>query len=94
MSLERNIQSTVEGYLKTVPRLWFIKVHGTAFSRSGVPDFVGVYRGIPFFVELKKPGGEPEPRQKLEMRRLLFCGARGIVATSAAEVRHFIEEQK
>ena len=91
MSLERNIQRSVENYLKTVPRLWFLKIHGTAFARSGVPDFLGVYRGVPFWIELKQPGRTPDPRQVVEMRRLTHCGARGIVATSVAEVRAFVE---
>lgn len=69
------------------PDLWFMKVHGGPYQKAGVPDFLGCYHGVMFYIEVKQPGKVPTPLQEIEMRRLRRAGAIGGVATSVDEAR-------
>jgi hypothetical protein len=67
----------VDPYLKRVPGLWFLNVHGSGMQRPGVPDRLVCYRGRMVVFELKRPDGEGEvsERQEIEMTKLEMAGA-------------------
>lgn len=58
-----------------------IKIHGSAYSRKGEPDVIGVYRGWPFAIEAKQPGEEPSPMQWVRLSEWAQAGARVGIAT-------------
>lgn len=49
---------------------------------SGIPDFVGIYKGKPFYVEAKAPGGKPTEIQLLRHKEIRAAGGVVIVADS------------
>jgi hypothetical protein len=72
---------------------YFIKIHGSAYQVSGIPDIVGVYRGRFIALEVKTDTGEVSRRQVLIMARIKKAGGIARVVTSAREVRTILEEQ-
>lgn len=53
---------------------------------SGIPDFVGIYRGRPFFIEAKAPGGRPTDIQTIRHDEIRKAGGVVIVASSVEEL--------
>lgn len=54
---------------------------------SGIPDFVGIYKGRPFFVEAKAPGGKPTDIQLLRHEEIRLAGGVVLVASSVDELK-------
>lgn len=75
-----------------------VKKHGGLFlkfvspSETGVPDRIVIQDGRVIFVELKRDGERPTPRQLLMHRRLRKCGADVRVVTGMQQAVEFIEE--
>lgn len=88
--LERSIQATVLGRLKQLrqedPSLCYRKRHGSAFAVAGDPDITGVWRGTPFEIELKQPGEDPTPLQRLRLQEWAAAGALTFVVHDPAEL--------
>jgi hypothetical protein len=57
--------------------MWLFKVHGGPMTVAGVPDLVGVYRGLFIAFEVKMPTGVVSDRQRYIMS--LIMNAQGIV---------------
>ena len=53
----------------------------------GIPDIIGVRRGVLIAVEVKRPGQKPSVAQEAFIVRLRANGALAFVATSLAEVQ-------
>jgi hypothetical protein len=53
---------------------------------SGIPDFVGVFKGRAFFIEAKAPGGRPTEVQLLRHKEITMAGGVVIVAHSVEEL--------
>ena len=54
---------------------------------AGIPDIVGVYQGLPIWIETKLPeGGAPTAIQQRRHREILGAGGHVLVARSVAEV--------
>lgn len=71
---------------------WWINTHGDAYGRAGVPDRIGVYRGVGFAIEYKRPtGGRLSKRQEFELARFARAGGRIAVATSRQDVRNLLD---
>jgi hypothetical protein len=51
------------------------KLHGTAASVAGDPDFYGSFMGCAFAIEIKRPGGEATPLQKARLAEWDAAGA-------------------
>lgn len=45
-------------------------VESVKWGDSGWPDRIFLTPGKPFFIEFKRPGGEPEPRQAFRIKTL------------------------
>jgi hypothetical protein len=52
---QRKIQSALRRRFGI--EIWFFKVHGGPFQKSGIPDLVGVCRGLFFGFEIKEEDG-------------------------------------
>ncbi len=59
-----------------------IKVHGSEFSRTGEPDVIGAWHGVPFAIECKQPGESLRPIQRWRLLEWKKAGARVGVATN------------
>lgn len=90
MAREKWIVETIIRELKA-RGAWWVKYHGHAGGRSGVPDLLVSYRGFFLAIEVKKPGEKQTRLQKLEQERIIASGGMSIVATSRAEVSEYLD---
>ncbi len=86
-----------EKYIEKHLRNEVEKLGGKAFKFSspgnnGVPDRIVLYQGRCFFVELKKPGEELRPLQKVMVKLFKKLGFKVYVIDSIEKVREFIDE--
>lgn len=65
--------------------MWCFKVHGGPTTMAGVPDLVGVYRGLFVGFEVKMPGGVVSDRQRYVMRHIMDAGGIVTVPRSVAD---------
>ena len=86
-----------EKYIEKHLRNEVEKLGGKAFKFSspgnnGVPDRIVLYQGRCFFVELKKPGEDLRPLQKVMVKLFKKLGFKVYVIDSIEKVRVFIDE--
>ena len=55
------------------PELFYAMEVPSGFGKSGL-DYWGVYKGKPFAIEAKAPGGEPTDRQRATIARMQVAG--------------------
>ena len=70
--------------------MWFWKV-SDRFS-SGIPDFVGVFLGRFFAIELKATGKKPRKLQSYMLEKIRQAGGAVLAADNLEDVERFIEE--
>lgn len=74
--------------------LFWLKLHGGPMQKRGVPDLLIVVAGRALFVELKAPGKEPSPLQRVRINEIRAAGGRALVAycpdTVEAEIRSML----
>lgn len=68
------------------------KNHGDVFTRAGLPDITGSYRGLFIGVESKMPGGTTTPKQRREHQKIRSAGGHVLVATSVDQVKQWLRE--
>ena len=61
------------------PSVWFFCPAMGAFGFSGVPDFVGVYKGKFFAIEAKADGKNPTKLQEMCMSMIIAAGGHSMV---------------
>lgn len=88
--LESQLQRSVERRLKdlhrTDPSFVWRKRHGSAFTTAGDPDLFGCWRGVPFEIELKRPGESPTLLQAARLSEWAAAGARCFTIHSLPEL--------
>ena len=87
------LENKVEKYFRDEVK----KIGGKAFKFSspgnnGVPDRIVVYKGKCYFVELKRPGEELRPLQRVVCRKFNRLGFKVYVIDSIDKVGEFINE--
>lgn len=90
--IERSLQSSILNYLAKMNQCRAYNLHGSAWSGSGRPDIIGVYRGVPFLIELKRPGEIPTQIQEYELNKWRAAGAIAWYATSLNQVKELIKQ--
>jgi len=86
---EQKLVKPVTDYLETLkPHIVFWKICDR--HTSGIPDYVGLYKGKFFVIELKAPGKKPSDIQQFNIDRTIRNGGVGACCTSLHEVKHFI----
>lgn len=88
--LERSVLRAVERELKARGIL-FRKRHGTAFGVAGDPDIYMILNGRHCEIELKRPGEEATPLQRLRLAEWERAGAVVGVVHNINELRAFLE---
>jgi hypothetical protein len=75
---EAHLTRDVIAYLKALRqsgrKVWWVKLHGGAMQRSGVPDLLIVIDGRVVFVELKATGEEPSRLQEHILAQIEAAG--------------------
>lgn len=91
--LESEIQEEIEAWLKTQSHhCWWDRkrMDKPTSSRAGVPDFVGVFAGFAFGIEVKRPGSKPSVEQIGELAWMQKAGAKTAVVFSCDEAKDFL----
>ncbi|WP_078682712.1 VRR-NUC domain-containing protein [Clostridium sp. USBA 49] len=76
---EKQFQTKVIRYLKSLPNTWFFKMWGGGFQRSGIPDLICCINGVFVAIELKEEKGKPTELQKLNIKNINAAGGIGII---------------
>ena len=78
---EKDITKQIRDLLNTIPGLYHWKAwQGPMSQPRGVSDIIGVYNGIFFAIEIKKPGGKATPYQTAFINRVREAGGIAFVA--------------
>jgi len=54
--------------------VWSFAPVSNGMGVHGIPDFVGVYKGLSVMVECKAPGKKPTPRQEIQIAAIRAAG--------------------
>lgn len=86
---EKAIAKRIQKKLKEL-NWWVTKLHGGPYQRAGLPDLLCVSGdGRVMFIEVKRPGKRPTPRQAQTMHELKLRGVTVILATSWEDVLEY-----
>jgi len=89
---EKTITKKTKALLESIKDLWFFKV-SDRFS-AGIPDFIGVYRGIFFAIELKDKGKKPTKLQFWIMDKIREAGGKAIWTDKIDDVEDLLRRLK
>jgi hypothetical protein len=84
-------EKDVEGKIKQMIKRsggFCVKLHADALQGRETLDFIGAYRGKPFMIEIKRPGGVQTPIQGYLVRR---AKANGFISGTVESVEEFEE---
>jgi hypothetical protein len=59
---------------------------------AGFPDIICAYKGVCFWIEVKRPGRKPTSLQTIELKKWDDAGALTMVAYSLDDVKNVIYE--
>lgn len=76
---EFNIQEAKDAGKRGDYEGWYFMPGGNGRGVSGIPDFVGHYKGLFFSIETKAPGEEPEGFQALQIKAIKESGGKVFV---------------
>lgn len=88
--LEKSLQRAVLRRLHSLPGAVARKRWGSARGVAGDPDIYLLWQGRHYEIELKRPGEEPTPLQRLRLGEWQAAGARIAVVHSVAELESFL----
>ncbi len=90
MLLEAKLTKKIKKHLESLkPDVWFYK-SSDRYS-SGIPDFVGCYKGKFFAIEVKAPGKKPRPLQQFVIDSIKKSEGSCIYVDSFTDFKNFIE---
>jgi hypothetical protein len=98
MTAETALKNAIARYLKSLRAagepIWYYKVHGGPFQKSGVPDWSICYGGIAVLLEAKAAGGVATPLQAHTLREIEWAGGIARVVRSVDDVKQAIQAAK
>lgn len=89
---EADIQDAIESLLKSFGRdCYYVRsrMDKPTTCKVGTPDFIGWLRGMPFQLEVKRPGGKETREQAGELMRGRLAGSTSAIVHSVAEAEIF-----
>ena len=89
---EAEIQDSIETLLKSFGRdCYYVRsrMDKPTTCKVGTPDFIGWLRGVPFQIEVKRPGGKATCEQRDELARGRSAGSASTIVYSLAEAEIF-----
>lgn len=80
---EKKFENKVKAWLESTftNNVWFFKVFGSMFQKSGVPDIVGCLNGRFFALELKSNVGKASALQLKVIHLMKLAGAYAVVVS-------------
>lgn len=75
---ESKVKEQVKDLLKTY-KAWFFMPYMAGMGNAGVPDFVGIHRGVGFGIECKAGSRKPTALQARQLERIREAGGFAIV---------------
>jgi len=91
MAPEGRVKDDILQFLDSLGRdCWQFKPVSMGYGRSGIPDFIGCYKGKFFSIEAKRPNGKGilTPYQRLENERIETAGGVAIIADAVEQVKY------
>lgn len=79
MATEKKIENKIKEHLDSIGAYW-IKNHGSRYSRAGVLDLTVCYLGRFVAVEVKAPDEQPTELQKYNIKKIRESGGIAILA--------------
>ena len=76
--LERDFQKQVIEFLKR-HNIYYIKVWGGGYQRSGIPDLIICLKGKFMAIELKNEDGKPSPLQSYNINKIKQSGGQAFI---------------
>ena len=70
---------------------WYFMPMMNGYGRSGIPDFVGCYKGQFFAIEAKAQDGKLTSNQEREVVAIHTAGGRVLLARSSDAVREMLD---
>jgi len=93
-NLERDLQKKCLRWVRSLSKVWYLKVVGNAVQASGVPDILLCIKGKFIAIELKRPDGTGvlSDIQQANIERIREAGGQAYVVDSFEEFKRIIEE--
>lgn len=73
--------------------VWYLKTHGSALQRSGIPDLILIDNGRTLWVEVKAPGKEPSRIQLHRRNQIQEHGGEAFVVDKVEELIAILERR-
>ena len=91
MTREKTIENAIKKHLDKVGA-YYIKYHGGAYSKVGVPDLLVCYKGRFLGLEVKNETYQPSPLQLHHLKMIKKAGGIAYVVRSVAQLKLILEE--
>ena len=88
---EKTIENKIKKYLKSIGA-YFVKQHGNAFVKSGIPDVLACYHGTFIGIEVKNEKNTTTLLQDHHLLEIQKAGGVAFVARSVEDVKEKINE--
>lgn len=76
---EKPYEDKIKKFIESVGG-WWVKFHGNAFTRDGIPDLLCCVNGKFLAIEVKGDGGEPSKLQLREINKIDEAGGVALVS--------------
>lgn len=86
---EKTVENSIKRYLDNIGA-WYIKTHGSMFSKAGTPDIIACVKGTFVAIEVKKPGGVVSELQKAHIKLIQQAGGVAFVTDSLEETKQHL----
>jgi len=87
---EKKIENQIKSYLDSIGT-YYIKTHGSMFSKAGTPDIIACVNGVFVAIEVKKPGGVESSLQKAKVKIIQKAGGVAFFAYSLEETKRYFK---
>ena len=89
---EGKVKLAIKIYLKGLePALWFFMPVSCGFGISGIPDFIGCYKGRFFSIESKRGGGKIRPWQTRVRELIQAAGGIALLVDNVNDVKAVLD---
>ena len=75
---EKQFETKIKKFLNSY-NIWFTKIWGGGFQKSGIPDILACVNGHFVAIEIKGKGGKPTELQKYNIRKINECNGTGVI---------------
>jgi len=87
---EADITKQIRDYLN-YKNIFHWKQWQGSFSKPGISDIIGIYKGIPLFLEIKTPNGKLSKHQKEFLAEVNENGGLGVVLRYVEDCIYLVE---